>query len=111
MAATHDHASGHHAPVVEHAHPTGRTYVLVAVVLTVITAAEVLVFYVIPNDARAALMVALAVLAIAKFVLVVGYYMHLKFDARLLTWLFVGGLVTAVAMISGLWALFNGWGG
>jgi cytochrome c oxidase subunit 4 len=56
-------------------------------------------------------MVALAVLAIAKFVLVVGYYMHLKFDARLLTWLFVGGLVTAVAMISGLWALFNGWGG
>jgi cytochrome c oxidase subunit 4 len=111
MAATHDYEHGHHTPVVEHAHPTGRTYVLVAVVLTVITAAEVAVFYAIPHEARGALMITLAILAIAKFVLVVGFYMHLKFDARLLTWLFVGGLTTAVAMITGLWALFNGWGG
>jgi cytochrome c oxidase subunit 4 len=111
MAATHDYEHGHHAPVVAHAHPTSRQYVVVAAILTVVTAAEVAVFYVIPEAARAALMIALAVLAIAKFALVVAYYMHLKFDARLLTWLFVGGLVTAVAMITGLWALFNGWGG
>jgi len=111
MAATHDFEHGHHAPVVEHAHPTGRQYVVVAVILSIITAAEVAVFYIIPHEARAVLMIVLGVLAISKFVLVVAYYMHLRFDARLLTWLFVGGLVTALAMITGLWALFNGWGG
>ena len=111
MATAHELQPGHHAPVDAHAHPTGRQYVTVAAILSVITAAEVAVFYVIPHTAHAVLMLALAVLAISKFVLVVAFYMHLKFDARLLTWLFAGGLVTAVAMITGLWALFNGWGG
>ena len=109
--ATHDMDQAHHAPVHEHAHPTAKTYIWIAVVLTIVTAIEVAVFYVIPQNARALMMITLAVLAIFKFVLVVGWYMHLKFDARLLTWLFVAGLVTATATLTGLWALFNGWGG
>ncbi|HEV8638805.1 MAG TPA: cytochrome C oxidase subunit IV family protein [Chloroflexota bacterium] len=111
MAATHDYQHGHHTPVLEHAHPTARVYVTVAAILTFLTAIEVAVFYVIPQSVRPLLMLALAVLALFKFSLVVAFYMHLKFDARLLTWLFVGGLVTATAVITGLWALFNGWGG
>jgi cytochrome c oxidase subunit 4 len=109
MATTHDYAEGHHAPVREHPHPTARVYVTVAAVLTVLTAVEVAVFYL--HALRPVLMPLLGLLALSKFVLVVGFYMHLRFDARLLTWLFAGGLVTATAAITGLWALFNGWGG
>lgn len=111
MASTHDLDAGHHAPVEEHAHPTGSKYVLIAVVLTILTAIEVAIFYVIPESQRALLMIVLGALAIGKFVLVVGWYMHLKFDAKLLTWLFVAGLAVATATITGLWAMFNGWGG
>jgi cytochrome c oxidase subunit 4 len=109
--ATHDLEHAHHAPVHEHAHPTAGKYVFIAVVLTIITAIEVAIFYVIPANARALMMIVLAVLAIGKFALVVAYYMHLKFDAKLLTWLFVAGLAVATATITGLWAMFNGWGG
>ena|SRR5688572_1334187 len=111
MASTHDLEQAHHAPVHESAHPTSGKYIFIAVVLTVLTAIEVAIFYVIPQNARALLMIVLGVLAIAKFVLVVGWYMHLKFDAKLLTWLFVAGLTVATATITGLWAMFNGWGG
>lgn len=107
--ATHDLDQAHHAPVHEQAHPTSGKYVLIAVILTIITAIEVAIFYI--PMARAVMMVLLAVLAITKFVMVVGWYMHLKYDAKLLTWLFVAGLITATATITGLWALFNGWGG
>ena len=109
--ASHDVDQAHHAPVHEHAHPTAAKYIWIAVILTIITAIEVAIFYVIPANARALMMVTLAVLAIGKFALVVAYYMHLKFDAKLLTWLFVAGLAVATATITGLWAMFNGWGG
>ena len=39
---------------------------------------------------------ALGILAIAKFIVVVAYFMHLKFDNRILRRLFVTGLVLAV---------------
>jgi len=45
------------------------------------------------------------VLGVVKFALVVGFYMHLKFDNKLFTWLFLGGLTAAVATMIGLWAL------
>ena len=105
----HDPHAHTHAPPEEHDHPTARTYIWIAVVLTILTALEVLIYYV---PALAGVLVLLViVLGLAKFVLVVGYYMHLKFDAKILTWLFVFGLLLAVAMLTGLWALFNGWGG
>ena len=95
-----------------HSHPTARTYIIIAVILTIITAVEVAIYYVPSIRGALPLFAALLiVLAVAKFVLVVGYYMHLKFDPKLFTWLFVGGLVTATATLTGLWALFNGWGG
>jgi cytochrome c oxidase subunit IV len=89
-----------------HAHPSARTYILVAVILTLITAVEVAIYYVPAIRAILPLLAGgLVVLAVSKFVLVVGFYMHLKFDNKLFTWLFVGGLLAAIATLTGLWAL------
>ena len=102
------HATG---PVVRepdgaHAHPTARVYIMVAIVLTAITAFEVAVYYIPAIRHRLPLLAGLLVtLAVAKFALVVAYYMHLRFDNKLFTWLFVGGLMAAVATLTGLWAL------
>ncbi|TAK23347.1 MAG: cytochrome C oxidase subunit IV [Chloroflexota bacterium] len=104
-----EHRAAHGTGDAAHAHPTARQYIVIAIVLTIITAVEVGIYYV-PYLAPV-LMPLLAILAAAKFILVAAYYMHLKFDAPVLTWFFVAGLVIATAIIGGLWALFNGWGG
>lgn len=98
-----------HVPGDQHDHPTARVYILVAVLLTVLTGLEIGV-YVVPV-LRPVLVPLLFLLAGAKFAVVAGWYMHLRFDPKLLTWLFVGGLITAAATIGGLTAMFNGWGG
>lgn len=89
-----DHPEG----VVHHGdHPTERQYWKIFALLFVITAGEVVLYYVpIPgvnfNNA------ALGLLAIAKFAMVVGYFMHLKFDNRILRRLFVSGLLLAIGV-------------
>ena len=47
------------------------------------------------------------VLSAAKFVLVVGFFMHLKFDSKVFTGVFVAGLVLAVFMVSALMVLYH----
>jgi cytochrome c oxidase subunit 4 len=89
----------------EHAHPGFPTYITIAVILTVITVVEVAVYYI--DALRPALVPVLLTLSVVKFILVVGYFMHLKFDPRLLTGLFVFGLAIAFAVFLGLGALFN----
>jgi cytochrome c oxidase subunit 4 len=89
----------------EHAHPGFPTYIKIALILTVITAIEVAVYYI--DALRPALVPVLLALSIVKFALVVGYFMHLKFDPRLLSGLFVFGLVIALAVFTGLVALFH----
>ena len=76
-------------------HPSDFTYFKVFLVLLGLTAIEVLLYYQsIPgvnlNNT------ALGVLAIAKFLIVVSYFMHLRFDSRLLRRLFAGGLGLAI---------------
>ena len=109
MAHGEQHLTAHGGEELEHAHPGARTYTIVGIILAIFTGAEVWAYTFEPL--RPILVPLLLVLSACKFAMVVGAYMHLRFDARLLTWLFVGGLVTALAMITGLWALFNGWGG
>jgi cytochrome c oxidase subunit 4 len=46
-------------------------------------------------------------LSICKFVLVVGYFMHLKFDNRLFTYIFGFGLAIALSVVLSLIALFH----
>ncbi len=78
----------------EHAHPTEGVYIRIAIVLAVLTAIEVGLYYTDFGEKLTNGM--LLVLAAGKFVLVVGYFMHLKFDSRILRRLFVTGLILAV---------------
>jgi cytochrome c oxidase subunit 4 len=74
-------------------HPTPRDYWIVAVVLGVITAAEVSVTYLDFLDPAVAPL--LLVMAAAKFLIVVGWYMHLRFDDPIYRKLFYIGVVAA----------------
>ena len=78
------------------AHPGPLEYVRIGLILGVITAVEVGVYYVDALDD--VLVPILIVLSALKFSLVVLWFMHLKFDTRLISWLFVGGLVLAAAL-------------
>ncbi len=85
-------------------HPGERVYINIALILTAITAIEVVIYYV---DAIASFLVpTLIILSIAKFAIVVGYFMHLKFDDRRFSYLFVSGIVVAVSVFLAVGALF-----
>lgn len=77
-------------------HPTPLVYVQIGLILAVITAVEVVAYYL--DIARGALLAVLLTLSIAKFVLVVLWFMHLRFDSRLFSILFSGGLVLVIAL-------------
>jgi cytochrome c oxidase subunit 4 len=86
-------------------HVSDRTYVVIAFILAALTALEVMVFYV---EALAPLILPiLMVLMAAKFSLVVMFFMHLRFDGRLLTGIFLWGLFIATAIIMALMAIFG----
>lgn len=89
----------------QHAHPSTGTYLAVAGVLTVITMAEVGVFYV--PGFRSVLAPVLLILSATKFSLVVMFYMHLKSDHRLFTAVFTLPLLIAIAVIVALMFLFG----
>ena len=87
-----------------HHHPSPRQYVQIALLLAVLTAIEVALYYTEPTFGRL-VTPALLILAAIKFGLVVGYYMHLKFEKRLLTGFFgagfiLAGLVYAVVLVT-----------
>ena len=78
------------------AHPGPAEYVTIGLILAVITAVEVGAFYL--GIAQWALVTILVVLSAVKFSLVVLWFMHLRFDSRLFSWLLVGGLMLASAL-------------
>ncbi len=89
----------------EGAHPTAATYIKVALTLAVLTAIEFGVFYLeMPN---LVLITVFLLLSLVKFALVILFYMHLKFDSRLFSGVFIGGLVLAVAVSIALMAIFQ----
>ena len=79
-------------------HPSEGKYWRIFWILFVVTAVEVVLYYApLPGSVHIN-NAALGVLAIAKFITVVGYFMHLKFDSKILRRLFVSGLLLAVAV-------------
>lgn len=109
-AVSHEH---------DHAHHPGATklYVQIAVILFVLTFLEVMSYEVAHKPAEygasfTALVAPvfvplLIVLSIAKFALVGMYYMHLKTDDKLLSWVFVFSLLIAVVVVLGLMVLMS----
>lgn len=80
--------------------PTTRMYIRVAILLAILTAIEVALFYIVefgplPQSAANPMLIALAVL---KFIIVVGYFMHLKFESPLLSRAFAVGAAAALAL-------------
>src|SRR5689334_20191896 len=78
-----------------------------AVILGLITAFEVGVMYV--PELKMVRPWILITLSAVKFALVAMFYMHLKFDHRLFSWFFVGGLALTASLILAFMTLFAIW--
>ena len=85
-------------------HPGTAVYVIVAAFLAVLTGMEITVFYV--HALEPVLVPVLLLLSAAKFVLVVMFYMHLRFDRWTYSAVFLFELFFAVAVVGSLLALF-----
>jgi cytochrome c oxidase subunit IV len=100
MAQMHTHGETSDPDVQTHEHPGPRKYVMIGIVLSILTAAEVAAYYI---DALSPVLVPiLLVLSAAKFILVVQFYMHLKFDSKIFTSVFVGPMALAALVIISL---------
>jgi cytochrome c oxidase subunit 4 len=91
------------APGAGHEHASIRTYIVVAVILTIVTALEFGVIYI--RRLAPILVPLLLVMSAAKFALVVMFFMHLRYDTRTLTTLFVGPLIIATGLAIALMTL------
>lgn len=64
-------------------------YIKIAIILALITALEVSTYYI---DFGPLFLPSLIIMMVAKFVMVVSYFMHLKFDSKIFGFLFYTGL-------------------
>jgi cytochrome c oxidase subunit 4 len=95
-----DHDSAHEAE-----HPRDVLYIKVAAALFVLTGLEVYTSY--AHWLGGAFLPILLTLMAIKFVLVVLFFMHLKFDAKIFGRLFWAGFFLAVAVYSVALATFH----
>jgi cytochrome c oxidase subunit 4 len=87
-------------------HPGVMEYSQIGLVLFIITAIEVGIYYI--DLSFNVLVASLLVLSAIKFTLVVAWFMHLKFDSKLFTTLFVTGLFTAFIVFTVVLAVLHG---
>jgi cytochrome c oxidase subunit 4 len=87
-----------------HDHPSDLKYIGIAAFLAAITAIEVVLSYI---DVGWLFLPALLALMAFKFIMVVRFFMHLKFDNRIFSWLFFTGLVLALAVYVATLASFR----
>lgn len=93
-------------------HPSPRKYVWVAIILAVVTAIEVAIYYIPAISERPGLLVtSLLVFAVIKFVMVGGYFMHLKYDSPVFRRFFITGLILALVVFGIVLAYFFTHGG
>lgn len=92
----------------QHTHPGPKQYVIIGAILFVLTMVEYLLYLMedkwdmLPQGPAAVL---IAVVSALKFFIVVAYYMHLKFDSKIFTGVFVFPALLGTLVIVGLYIL------
>ena len=71
-------------------------YLFIFILLAVFTLVETLISYVQQEAIKLPVLLALSAVKVA---LVLLYFMHLKFDSRIFSYLFISGLVLSIPMI------------
>ena len=90
------------------AHPVHgtRTYWVIGLYLFILTALEIASYY-FEEDLGSAATPVILVLSAAKFILVVMFYMHLKYDSRMFTGVFLFPMALATLVIVSLIVLYH----
>lgn len=100
MSTATEHEVGH-----DHDHAmTDAKYIRIAIILALITALEVSTYYI---DFGPLFLPSLLIMMAIKFVMVVSYFMHLKFDSKVFSLMFYTGLGLAVAVYTVALATFK----
>jgi len=85
-------------PTEEHGdHLSPANYWMIALFLAIVTAVEVAITY-IPGYDGTILVVSLLVLGVVKFLTVVAFFMHLKYEPFTMNFMFYFGLLGALAL-------------
>jgi len=102
----HDHHAepGHDGEHGAHDQVSDNKYIVIAAILAVITAAEVAASYI---DLGVIFIPLLLFMMAVKFFIVASFFMHLRFDNRIFTWLFYSGLALAVVVYVGALLTFR----
>jgi cytochrome c oxidase subunit IV len=98
--SANEYGEGHHGA-------TDKQYIIIAAILAAITALEITLSYV---DVGPIYLPALLILMAVKFLTVVSYFMHLKFDNKIFSFLFYLGLVLAVLVYCAALSTFHFFG-
>ena len=100
--------SAHATTTQDHAHHDDgkfHLFVQIAMILAVITGAEIVLIYL--PLVKWLIVSALVLLSVVKFLMVIFWFMHLKFDKAFCTILFFIGLVLAGGTVAALMAIFS----
>lgn len=100
--------SAHAATAQEHAHQDDgkfHLFVQIAMILAIITGVEIVLIYL--PLAKWLIVTSLVLLSVVKFLMVIFWFMHLKFDKAFCTILFFIGLVLASGTVGALMILFS----
>ena len=79
-------------------------YVRIALILAAITALEVATYYV---DFGALFLPSLLLMMAVKFYIVVSFFMHLRYENKLFSWVFYAGLYLAIIVYGIFLATFH----
>ena len=86
-------------------HGTPAFYILIGTILSIITIIEVWAFS--WHWLGGMLIPLMLILSLGKFVLVVGFFMHLKFDRKYYAWIFTSCMLIGIGIFVALLLLLN----
>ena len=87
-------------------HPDVKQYVMIAVILVIVTALEIALSYVDTGHTNW-IIIGLGAMGVVKFLLVTGWYMHMKSDHPLFRRFFIVGIIGACIVYGIVFAVFS----